>query len=930
MPGLQEDITKLNSLLEDVAKDEYINSDPQTYEKYSELLSLGISRGTTSSPEQGQSDLSSMVKIASSLTDAQCLSVARIFTHSLNLVNVAENHHRFRLLKAETKTNGPQREDCLEGTLKMLSSEDKDALFDQLCKQQIEIVFTAHPTEVNRRTILRKFRKLSEALNNLDDSSIGDFDRSENDAVLRRTVASIWGSDEIRRKKPTPQDEAKGGIAIIESVLWDAFPAYCRQLDSVVQAKLGKPLPPTVVPVKFGSWIGGDRDGNPNVSPAVTKEVVMTLRLRAAKLIGDDLQALYEDLAISKRYSKEMNDLADRVMGSNDVMEKYRRVLGHFKKRMDATRKFCEDALALLKEGKGYDHGQVTGRGADSEVWDDVNPKPLFDAEELANALDVMYASLQATGFSEVADGALKDLMRKFKAFGLTLTPLDIREESDKHTAALDAVTKSLGIGSYLDWDEKTRLNWLTAELSSKRPLFKIRDVPDLGYPEAVVKTLNTFEMASTLGSGSTGAYVISQARTASDVLAVMLLQKQFGMTNNNGRAMRVVPLFETLTDLENAPEVVDTLFSSDGYLGRVKGKQEIMVGYSDSAKDAGRLAACWAQYTAQEKITAVASKHGVELTFFHGKGGTVGRGGNPSVYRAVLAHPPKTINGRFRVTEQGEMITQNFGDVAQAKRTLDIYTSAVLREAFAKHVEPSNEWRKEMEDLSEVSCAAYRQLVRKEPRFVPYFRQATPELELGVLNIGSRPAKRNPKGGIESLRAIPWTFAWTQTRVHLSAWLGCGEALNTPEPEKQKRLRDMYDNWPWFRETIDLISMVLSKSDMSINANYDEQLVDKTPELMGLGEEIRKRLQDTRSGVLKVTGCEDVTAGFSLLTSSMKTRASFVDPINCIQAEVMKRYRKLSKKEKLSDKEKEQLEVLTDSLRVCISGIAQGMRNSG
>lgn len=310
------------------------------------------------------------------------------------------------------------------------------------------------------------------------------------------------------------------------------------------------------------------------------------------------------------------------------------------------------------------------------------------------------------------------------------------------------------------------------------------------------------------------GAYVISQAQTASDVLAVMLLQKQFGMTAKNGKMMRVVPLFETLDDLVNAPDVLDTLFQIPLYIGAIKNRQEVMVGYSDSAKDAGRLAACWALYKSQDQMAKMAEKHSVQLTFFHGKGGTVGRGGNPSVYRAIMSHPPNTINGRFRVTEQGEMISQNFGAPSIAERTLDIYTAAVLREAFTKHVEPSKTWQDQMEKISEVSCAAYRHLVREEPRFVPYFRQATPELELGSLNIGSRPAKRKPKGGIESLRAIPWTFAWAQTRTHLSAWLGVGSGLHHENDEELTNLRSMYKEWPWFRETIDLIAMIVSKTD--------------------------------------------------------------------------------------------------------------------
>jgi phosphoenolpyruvate carboxylase len=438
--------------------------------------------------------------------------------------------------------------------------------------------------------------------------------------------------------------------------------------------------------------------------------------------------------------------------------------------------------------------------------------------------------------------------------------------------------------------------------------------------------------MASSLSPESLGAYVISQAQTASDVLAVMLLQKQCGMTAANGNMMRVVPLFETLGDLQNAPEKLDQLFGIPTYTGAIKGCQEVMVGYSDSAKDAGRLAACWAQYNSQERMAAIAKKHGIELTFFHGKGGTVGRGGNPALYRAILSHPPKTINGRFRVTEQGEMITKNFGAPAIAERTLDIYTAAVLRETFTKHVRPAKKWRKQMEHISTVSCADYRFLVREEPRFVPYFRQATPELELGVLNIGSRPAKRNPKGGIESLRAIPWTFAWTQTRTHLSAWLGVGAGLQAESPEELATLREMYDDWPWFKENIDLIAMILSKTDFSISANYDEQLVDKTEELMGLGREVRDKLVQTRQAVLDVTQSTDVAgAHVALLRASSTIRHPYVDPINIVQAELLKRFRVLDKKGDDLDADEASLkETLKDALVVSITGVAEGMRNSG
>jgi len=542
-----------------------------------------------------------------------------------------------------------------------------------------------------------------------------------------------------------------------------------------------------------------------------------------------------------------------------------------------------------------------------------------------------MYDSLVETGFELIADGRLSDIIRRVAVFGMTLVPLDIREESTKHTEALDSITTWLGIGSYKEWSEEARLNWLTSELSSKRPLFQTQDIEKCGFDDQVVKTLKTFEVASSLHPESLGAYVISQAQTASDVLAVMLLQKQFGMTSSNGKMMRVVPLFETLVDLTNASAVLKTLFSIPVYAGAIKGKQEVMVGYSDSAKDAGRLAACWAQYNAQEEMVTVAAEHGMELTFFHGKGGTVSRGGNPSVYRAIMSHPPNTINGRFRVTEQGEMITQNFGAQTIAERTLDTYTAAVCREFFVKHVEPKEEWRKQMDHISSASCAEYRHLVREEPRFVPYFRQATPELELGRLNIGSRPAKRNPKGGIESLRAIPWTFAWTQTRTHLPAWLGVGAGLHTGDPEELGTLREMYKEWPWFRETIDLVAMILSKTDYSISTNYDTQLVDKTEELIALGQEVREKLVQARQAVLDVTESKDVSGTHvALVRASNTIRFPFLDPINVCQAELLKRLRALDKKENLSPKETEDKYTLQDALIVTINGIAQGMRNSG
>jgi len=419
------------------------------------------------------------------------------------------------------------------------------------------------------------------------------------------------------------------------------------------------------------------------------------------------------------------------------------------------------------------------------------------------------------------------------------------------------------------------------------------------------------------------GAYVISQCQQASDILAVMLLQQDAGVTPE----LRVVPLFETLDDLERSHHVIEALFSMPEYVSRINGRQEIMVGYSDSAKDAGRLAAAWAQYIAQEKMIKVAQTKDIQITFFHGKGGTIGRGGNPAVYRAILAHPPNTINGRFRVTEQGEMITQNFGHISIAERTLDLFTAGVLSERFVKRPEPKIEWRQAMEQLSATSCKAYRSVVREDKRFVPYFRNATPELELAGLNVGSRPAKRNPTGGVESLRAIPWVFAWTQTRLNLPAWLGVGEGLDEIMQKQPKLLMEMYNEWPWFNTLIDLLEMILAKSESKIAQNYDNQLVhDKAS--IELGDELRRKFQLTQKCIVAITGNETIEAHNPRLMASMNVRNPYIDPLNVIQAELLLRLR--NKPNDGTNNDLDELRILQDALLITINGIANGMRNSG
>ena len=474
--------------------------------------------------------------------------------------------------------------------------------------------------------MLRKHQRIKEALEQQDRPDLLEYERRQLTDQLRAEVLSIWNSDALMRSKPTPLDEARGGFAIVENVLWYSVPKYLRKLDDALKQEFGKSLPLTISPIKISSWMGGDRDGNPNVTPEITLEVSMMSRWTAASLFRTDIKELKNNLSF--RHAS-----AELIAASGGNREPYRVIMKGLEARLEAT---MEWSAARIK----------------GDTWEAAPgaAQPLILTADLMEPLMMMHRSLIETGMESAADGTLADTIRRVASFGLALMPLDIRQESTRHTEALTAITSFLGIGNYGDWSEADRCAWLANELASKRPLLpRGRALSSLGFSPTVLDTLRTFELAATLEQGSLGAYVISQCQRASDVMAVLLLQQDAGVTPT----LRVVPLFETLDDLENSPATVEALFSIQAYTSRINGKQEIMVGYSDSAKDAGRLAASWAQYNAQEAMAACAAKHNVEVTFFHGKGGTVGRGGNPAVFEAILAHPPHTINGRFRVTEQ-------------------------------------------------------------------------------------------------------------------------------------------------------------------------------------------------------------------------------------------------------------------------------------
>jgi phosphoenolpyruvate carboxylase len=813
------------------------------------------------------------------------LPVARAFTHFLHLANIAEQHHRIRRRRAYQRDPHarPQRGSCEEGFARLLDEGlTPERLYEAVCALRIELVLTAHPTEVARRTLVQKYNRIAGGLAARDRQ---DLTAPEHDAVLdtlRREIATAWDTSEVREQRPTPLDEVRSGLVIFEQSLWDALPRYLQAVDRALRASTGRGLPVDVTPVRFGSWIGGDRDGNPNVTPQITRRSCLLARWVAADLYLEEIEALRDELSLTSA-SAELRD------GVGGAAEPYRELLRGVRARMLATREWLESSLRADEDAPPA-----------SAVY--------LEPGDLIDALRLCYRSLEDTGHALVAGGRLTDLLRRAYVFGVTLAPLDVRQDSARHTEALAAITSAIGLGSYADWDEAARIEFLLRELAGRRPLIPAA----LEASPEVTDVLDTFRMIARAPAGSLGAYVITMTQAASDLLAVELLQKEAGVA----RPLRVVPLFETSRDLRNAGDVMDALLAIPWYRDRTAGRQEVMIGYSDSAKDVGRLTAGWDLYNAQERIIEACARHGVSVTLFHGRGGSVGRGGGPT-HLAIKSQPPGSIDGTIRVTEQGEMLQALFGLPEIALRTLEVYTTGTLEAWLLPAAEPRQAWRACMDRLAADAKASYRALVHENPAFLEYFHASTPEAEIGALNIGSRPARRGSGTTVSALRAIPWQFAWTQTRLILGAWLGVEDALDGAFARGERELlREMHAQWPHFQSALGLIEMVLAKTDARIAAEYDRRLVPE--HLQPVGADLRARLARAIHGVLDVTGHRELLESNPVIRRSIDVRNPYVDPLNLVQVELLRRVRG----ERDTD--------ARPALLVTVNGIAAGMRNTG
>jgi phosphoenolpyruvate carboxylase len=880
---LKEDVRLLGKLLGEVLNEQL---GPDFFESVESIRKLA------KSARAGEvKDFYQLMHLLKDLSPEQMIPLARAFSQFLSLANFAESHHRIRRrrdyeLKAETPAQPGSSEDVISQLVR--EGQNPEMIVQAIKDLRIHLVLTAHPTEITRRTLQGKYLSIAENLSIKDRSGLTPREKDELQAALKREIMAIWMTSEIREQRPTPIEEARSGLVVFETVLWDALPSYLRTMNEVLCKYTGQSLPLESCPIRFDSWMGGDRDGNPAVTAEMTSKTVYMARWLAAELYYVELEALVKELSMQEG-SAELK----AVVGG--ASEPYRALLRPLRERMRATG---------FHYYERYNDRVHPGNGRGTEIQNFFR-----ETRELLEPLMLAHRSLVSTDAGLIAEGRLADVIRRLHVFGLTLVRLDLRQDSSRHAALVSAMMKARGAGDYLAFSEIQKQELLVADLQGSQAM-----IPEpLFLNDEDTETLNTFKTLADLPPDSMGAYVISMAREPSDVLAVEWLQKACAVKV----PLRVVPLFEQVEDLRNSGRSLEALFSIPWYLQKIKGQQEIMIGYSDSAKTAGRLTASWELYQAQEVITQVCARYGVRSTLFHGRGGTVSRGGGPT-YEAIAAQPPGSLQASMRVTEQGEMILAKFGLPGLAIRNLELYSSAVLDTMLRPSPDPEPAWRARMQELSKSAEASYRQVIEHTPDFIEYFQAATPEQELSFLNIGSRPPRRKGSGAIKSLRAIPWSFAWTQTRLHLPTWLGMDRAFaQSIEQGALEEIRRMYGQWPFFRSTVDLVEMALAKSDSRIAALYDEVLVPGP--LRPLGEELRHRLQKITDFILQISQHQSLVENNPVLKRSIQVRNPYVDPINLMQVELLRRLRK--------DPESE---ALKKALVITINGIAAGMRNTG
>lgn len=865
--------------------------------------------------EEAAQQLTAEVR-ALSADDAR--AVAAAFALYFDLVNLAEEANRVRILRQRAEDEKVD-EDTLFEALANLKARGvtPERLTALLAEFKVELVLTAHPTEARRRTIQSKLQRLSSHIRALYSNQLSKREQAAVREAIRAEITALWLTDRNRTARPAVDDEVKIGLFFVEEVFWEALPRLYADLE----AALAHHYPGVRAPTHWltlASWIGGDRDGNPNVTARVTADTLRLHRGLAVKRHASNLHELARRLSFDPRRLP----LPDSVQAWFNARELPPHI-EFLKTRYDEPYRLVASLLASDLD-RAADEDMVGHLLSETKIPPPANPATFNE----------ILAHMEQALAPRHAEAELRRVRRQFEIFGLHAARLDVREESLRLSSTLGELLRALNLSLNFEHDTETgRLATLSNLLGSEKPAAL---APNPGITADTAETWALFRLLARArnlyGRELLGPFVISMTRGAADVLTVLLLARWAGCAEG----LWIVPLFETVDDLENAPDILTTLFTHAEYqrhLAACGREQMVMIGYSDSNKDGGYLAANWALYQAQERIAQVCQAHQVKLTLFHGRGGTVARGGGPA-NRAIRAQPPGTVNGRFRVTEQGEVIASRYGDPDLAHRHLEQIVSAVLLASVsaADDEQPTAvrrpsvmaEWRTAISDMAARARAEYRQLVFETPGFMEFWRHATPIDEISRLRLGSRPTARR-KGPLQvtNIRAIPWVFSWMQSRFNFPSWYGLGTALNSLITNNQSLLTEMYVGWPFFRAVLDNAEMSLLKADMGIAELYADLVPDKT-----LGAEtfarLRAEFDRTRDALLTVTGHSELMQPDPIIQKSVRLRNPYVDPLNYIQVEMLRRLRALP------DPDAPEAEPLRDVIVLTINGIASGLRNTG
>ncbi len=839
----------------------------QMVDRLEEIRNLSKSRRQTDPHLKSR-----LLEALKGLSEHELISVTRAFNQFLQLANIAEQVQTIAAEDTST-TSGS----LLGETFKTLRDANRTPaeIAGAINNLNCDLVLTAHPTQITRRTLIRKYDHIANLLQTLD---IETRDKERPLVQLKRLIAETWHTDEIHIERPTPQEEAIWGYAIIENSFWHAVPQIWRDLDDLLFENTKNNLPITFSPVKLSTWMGGDRYNSPQVSTDVTREVLRLARWMAADLYLRDIEQLLARLSMSE-CNRELRNLV-----GDSAQEPYRHVLRNLRDKLQNTRLWAEEKPAgnnLIRRN-----------------------------EDLFIPLHACYRSLHECGMGIIAEGELKDTLVRLACFGVTLVNLDIRQSSEKHERLLDDLTRHLNLGSYSDWSETKRQHFLISELESKRPL-----IPETWQPsEECREVLATFRLIAHTNAAGIGSYVVSLAQQPSDILEVILILRKTGLQ----QALPVVPLFETLNDLEQAEDTLLQLFKIRWYKKHIADKQQVMIDYSESAKDAGHMAAAWAQYRAQDAMAEICNKYKVKLILFHGRDGAMGRT-HGTAQNSRLAHPPGSIRNGVRLMEQGETMQFKYGSPDVALVNLGRLLSNAIEAMLLPTTPPRATWQHVMDDLSEQANRDYDDIIQNGDDFLAYLDQGSPLQELAELALGN-PQKNSPAASLQSksihsVNAVQWIFAWTQKRLMLHAWLGTSYALQSyASPEKLAVLQEMLQEWPFFKTQIDILEQMLAMADLEISNDYDALLV--SPSLHHIADHFSSELENLIELINRLKMQDKLLTSMPEITASLAVRNTYTDPLHFLQMELISRRR--TEGGNTSD-------VIIKALLVTIAGIAAG-----